>query len=29
MIYLTMSIVSSIGIVGIERWSDRGLRRMR
>jgi polar amino acid transport system permease protein len=29
MIYLFMSIVSSIGIVGIERWSDRGLRRMR
>jgi polar amino acid transport system permease protein len=29
MIYLAMSIVSSIGIVGIERWSDRGLRRMR
>ena len=29
MIYLFMSIVSSIGIVGIERWSDRGIRRMR
>jgi polar amino acid transport system permease protein len=29
MIYLAMSIVSSIGIVGIERWSDRGLWRMR
>jgi polar amino acid transport system permease protein len=29
MIYLAMSIVSSIGIVGIERWSDRGVRRMR
>jgi polar amino acid transport system permease protein len=29
MIYLAMSIVSSIGIVGIERWADRGLRRMR
>lgn len=29
MIYLAMSVVSSIGIVGIERWSDRGLRRMR
>jgi polar amino acid transport system permease protein len=29
LIYLAMSVVSSIGIVGIERWSDRGLRRMR
>jgi polar amino acid transport system permease protein len=29
MIYLALSIVSSIGIVGIERWSDRGLRRVR
>lgn len=26
-IYLAMSIVSSFGIVGIERWSERGVRR--
>lgn len=29
MIYLALSIVSSIGIVGIERWSERGIRRAR
>ncbi len=27
LIYLAMSIISSFGIVGIERWSERGLRR--
>ena len=27
LIYLAMSIVSSFGIVGIERWSDRGMKR--
>lgn len=27
LIYLLMSIVSSIGIAGIERWSERGVRR--
>ena len=27
LIYLAMSIVSSFGIVGIERWSERGVRR--
>jgi polar amino acid transport system permease protein len=26
-IYLLMSIVSSIGITAIERWSERGVRR--
>ena len=29
MIYLVLSIISSIGIAGVERWSERGLRRMR
>jgi polar amino acid transport system permease protein len=28
-IYLLMSIVSSIGITAIERWSERGVRRAR
>ncbi len=27
MIYLAMSAVSSVGIAGIERWSQRGMRR--
>jgi polar amino acid transport system permease protein len=27
LIYLAMSLVSSIGIAGIERWSERGTRR--
>lgn len=27
LIYVLMSIVSSIGIIGIERWSERGVRR--
>lgn len=27
LIYLAMSILSSLGIVGIERWSERGLRQ--
>ena len=29
MIYLCMSIVSSFGIVGVERWADRGHMRTR
>jgi len=29
MSYLVLSIISSIGIAGVERWSERGLRRMR
>jgi polar amino acid transport system permease protein len=29
LIYLSLSIVSSIGIHGIERWSDRGMGRAR
>jgi polar amino acid transport system permease protein len=29
MLYLVLSIISSIGIAGIERWSERGLRRAR
>jgi polar amino acid transport system permease protein len=29
MLYLVLSIVSSVGIAGIERWSERGLRRVR
>jgi polar amino acid transport system permease protein len=28
LIYLAMSIVSSFGIVGIERWSERGVRHV-
>ena len=27
LVYLAMSIVSSFGIAGIERWSERGMRR--
>jgi polar amino acid transport system permease protein len=27
LVYLAMSIVSSAGIIGIERWSERGIRR--
>ena len=27
LLYLVMSIISSLGIVGIERWSEKGLRR--
>lgn len=27
MIYLALSMISSIGIAGIERWSERGMRR--
>lgn len=27
MLYLILSIISSVGIAGIERWSERGLRR--
>jgi polar amino acid transport system permease protein len=29
LIYLAMSIVSSFGITGIERWSERGVRTVR
>jgi polar amino acid transport system permease protein len=27
LIYLVLSMISSVGIAGIERWSERGMRR--